>query len=413
MTRIATLLTALLLFSAPASAQVIDSRHVTAESTGACNAGACATFQLPPGSPSLVLDVSGTFTGTLTFEGTADGITFRTVAATKLADGLAVTTTASTGSFAVVNHGFLKVQARATAWTSGTAVVTATRGFAGSSGAGSGGGTQYADGAASATPTGNVIFGFDGANVRALLTGSGVVGSSVLRFTLATDDTLVTDTAAVRAAVESAAASLDNIETNMSADAVAGNTALTTGPQLMVQLDDTTPATVSEGQARQVRGSSKGDLYTYLRDAAGNERGANVNASNQLLTAEANSTSILAALAASTQHYRTSAGATEDEFEVKATAGVLTGGIVTNTAATVSYLKCSNATAANTTPGTTAVFFGVAIPGATTGAGFSLPIPPGGITFSTALTCYLVKGAADTDVAEVGANEVKVNLFYR
>jgi hypothetical protein len=112
-------------------------------------------------------------------------------------------------------------------------------------------------------------------------------------------------------------------------------------------------------------------------------------------------------------HYRTSAGATEDEFEVKATAGVLTGGIVTNTAATVSYLKCFNLTAANTTPASSTVFFAAAIPGQSIGAGFALPIPAGGVTFSVALTCILVKGAADTDVAEVGANEVKVNLFYR
>ncbi len=235
---------------------------------------------------------------------------------------------------------------------------------------------------------------------------------------------------AIQAASESASTSLDNIETNMSEDAVADNAALSTGPQLMVQLDDTSPTTVTEGDARQWRGSSKGDGYIYLRDAAGNERGANVNASGQLAVAGpvtnagtfvtqvdgAHLTAVQTAatsLGASTIHYRTSAGATEDEFEVKGTAGVLTGGIVTNTAATVSYLKCSNLTAANTTPGSSTVVFGAAIPGATTGAGFALPIPPGGITFSTAITCYLVKGAADTDVAEVGANEVKVNLFYR
>jgi hypothetical protein len=119
------------------------------------------------------------------------------------------------------------------------------------------------------------------------------------------------------------------------------------------------------------------------------------------------------AVGASANRYYTSAGTTEDEFEVKSSAGVLTGGIVTNTAATVSYLRCAAQVIGSTTPGTTAVAFGVAIPGATTGAGFSLPIPDGGISFATGITCWLVKGAADTDVAEVGANEIKVNLFYR
>lgn len=228
----------------------------------------------------------------------------------------------------------------------------------------------------------------------------------------ANQTTQITHLSAIQSATESAASSLDTIETNLSADAVHGNAVIATGPQIMGEYN-TAPVALTTGQSGRLQMSSKGELFGVVRDAAGNGRGANVNASNQLLTAEANSTSILAALAASTQSYRTSAGATEDEFQVKATAGVLTGGIVTNTAATVSYLKCSNLTAANTTPGSSTVFFAAAIPGATTGAGFSLPIPPGGLTFDTALTCYLVKGAADTDVAEVGANEIKANIFYR
>jgi len=130
-------------------------------------------------------------------------------------------------------------------------------------------------------------------------------------------------------------------------------------------------------------------------------------------TTNTNTGNVATAVAASTTLYRTSAGTTEDEWEIKATAGVFTGGLVTNTAATVSYLKCYNLTAANTTPGTSAVFFAAAIPAQTIGAGFNIPIPPGGVTFSTAFTCTFVKGAADTDVAEVGANEIKANLYFR
>jgi len=46
--------------------------------------------------------------------------------------------------------------------------------------------------------------------------------------------------------------------------------------------DDVTPDSVNEGDGGVVRMSANRNLYTTLRDAAGNERGANVDASNQL-----------------------------------------------------------------------------------------------------------------------------------
>lgn len=112
-------------------------------------------------------------------------------------------------------------------------------------------------------------------------------------------------------------------------------------------------------------------------------------------------------------HYRTSAGSTEDEHEVKGSAGRLFSITATNTNAAVRYLRCANQVAASTTPGTTTVLLGLAIPGATTGAGFTTNFGPMGIAFSTGLTCWLVTGAADTDVAEVAANEIKVIYSYK
>jgi len=49
--------------------------------------------------------------------------------------------------------------------------------------------------------------------------------------------------------------------------------------------DDVTPDSVNEGDAGVVRMSANRNLYTTIRDAAGNERGANVNASNELQVA--------------------------------------------------------------------------------------------------------------------------------
>ena len=145
-------------------------------------------------------------------------------------------------------------------------------------------------------------------------------------------------------------------------------------------LDDTSPDAIDEGDVGIARMSS--DRILYQRPG-----GASV-------------------------HYRTAAGTTEDEHEVKATAGTLYSVIVTNTNAAARYLRCYNLTAANTTPGTSTVFWGAAIPGSTTGAGFVYPFPAG-LTFDTALTCAFTTGAADSDVAEVAANEIKATYTFR
>lgn len=58
--------------------------------------------------------------------------------------------------------------------------------------------------------------------------------------------------------------------------------------------DDVTPDSVDEGDAGVLRMSANRNLYTTIRDAAGNERGANVNASSQLSVSVDNSPSITA-----------------------------------------------------------------------------------------------------------------------
>jgi|GEM_PF-3415403 len=58
------------------------------------------------------------------------------------------------------------------------------------------------------------------------------------------------------------------------------------------EFDDTTPDSVDEGDVGAARMSGNRNVYVQIRDAAGNERGANVNASNQLGVVEANSGTI-------------------------------------------------------------------------------------------------------------------------
>ena len=336
-----------------------------------------------------------------------------------------------------------------------------------------------------------------------------------------TDTAQVTATAGGSLQVECTSGCGGSGGTSIADDAAftAGTTSVTPAGAMF---DDVTPDSVNEGDAGVVRMSANRNLYTTIRDAAGNERGANVNASGELqvaatgtvtanagtnlntsallttsahdaafgtagsadaqvrtvqgiasmtpLQVQSNSASLateasvdglegglgaaadaaatagstgsvtaklrlmtsqldtistnLSSLLTSSQlvdddqtgasvHYRTSAGSTEDEHEVKGSAGRLFSITATNTNASARYLRCANQVIGSTTPGTTTVFLGLAIPGATTGAGFTTNFGPMGIAFSTGLTCWLVTGAADTDVAEVAANEIKVIYTYK
>tara|TARA_Y100000310_G_scaffold322122_1_gene380736 strand:+ start:334 stop:582 length:249 start_codon:yes stop_codon:yes gene_type:complete len=73
------------------------------------------------------------------------------------------------------------------------------------------------------------------------------------------------------------------------------------------------------------------------------------------------------------------------------------------------FLRCSNLTAANTTPGTSAVIYGMIVP-PTAGGFVDTEI---NFAFDTALTCWIVLGEAESDVAEVAANDVGYNIRYR
>ncbi len=142
MTRNAWVLLLALLWASPVAAQPIDSGNITANSSGgACTAvpPACVvvTFQNQL-ITTITLQVSGTYTGTTAFEATsstnplATNAVWFAVSATNIADGSSATGTTSgqTGQFSIPNSGLMGVRVRATAAWTGTAVVSAVRGYA-------------------------------------------------------------------------------------------------------------------------------------------------------------------------------------------------------------------------------------------------------------------------------------------
>ena len=99
----------------------------------------------------------------------------------------------------------------------------------------------------------------------------------------------------------------------------------------------------------------------------------------------------------------------ETEEEVKATAGQVFGWYIQNKNAATLFVKFYNATAANTTVGTTTPVM-------------TLPIPAGsaanamsdiGIAFSTAITVAATTGVADADTGAPAANDLIINVYYK
>lgn len=73
---------------------------------------------------AIGVQITGTFTGTLQFEMTIDGTNFVAVQTTNVTSGSTVTTATAAGIFRFEAVGALSVRMNATAWSSGTAVVT-------------------------------------------------------------------------------------------------------------------------------------------------------------------------------------------------------------------------------------------------------------------------------------------------
>lgn len=134
MNRIIVALLTVLALTVPLPAQVLSpNQAITVVDSGtACVTAptACAIYALDTQTGGLTISVAGTWTGTLTFEGTNnDGTWTSLVLTTNLATGVAAATTTVNGLYAIANMGVIKVRVRATAAITGSAIITAAKGL--------------------------------------------------------------------------------------------------------------------------------------------------------------------------------------------------------------------------------------------------------------------------------------------
>ena len=181
------------------------------------------------------------------------------------------------------------------------------------------------------------------------------------------------------------------------------------GVPIFAKFDDTSPDSVDEDDAGIIRMSANRNLYNTIRDAAGNERGVNVDASNQLAIVGP----VNAAAVGGMSFDMLALAASDNDKIIKASAGTLYFISVQSIDATPVYLKLFDA--ASITPGTTAADLQFMCPAAATaanGAGIVLNFSPG-IEFATGIVALIATGVALDDNTAVGANEVIVTLGFK
>jgi hypothetical protein len=190
--------------------------------------------------------------------------------------------------------------------------------------------------------------------------------------------------------------------------------------------DDTSPTAITENSFGFLRMSANRNLYGTIRDAAGNERGANVNASNELTVSvgsgsvfnangravSASSSPVVPSAAPTTWHLISAA--TTNATSVKGSAATLFSCQLGNIDSTAVYLKIYNK-ATSPTVGSDTPVKTLIIPKAGTaadGAGSNVSFGPGGLALGTGFAAAITAGITVADTTAVSASKVVINCDY-
>ena len=295
-----------------------------------------------------------------------------------------------------------------------------------------GGGTQFADGAARGTATGTISMVDDGtliqsmkgdASGRPLVTiDTALPAGTALIGNVGIDQTTPGTTNAVSADTElPAAAALADTSANPTAPDVGAKnsvyngatwdlqrevnaTANTTGTGipavgLYAQFDDVAPTAITENRYGNVRMSTNRNLYNTIRDAAGNERGANVSANGELSTIPSASASSTGLTVSKTD------AQTATVTAVKASAGRVHGYHIFNSNTVDIYFHFYDIASGSVTVGTSVRARTLWIPsGGAIDSNFAVPL-----TFATAISIAATTTITGSSAPSTG---LLVNIDY-
>lgn len=206
--------------------------------------------------------------------------------------------------------------------------------------------------------------------------------------------------------------------TNMRAWLQAANGLNTTGTgiasaQAVGQFDDVSPTAITENQFGNLRMSANRNLYGTIRDAAGNERGANVSAAGALSVDGSAVTQPSSPVASATGGATPSGGiaaATNNSTNLKGSAGTVYGVQTSNINGSTAYWLKLYDKATAPTCGTDTPVKRVLIPPSNSGNNMTFPV---GIAFSLGIGYCVVTGIADNDNTSVPAATIAFSVDWK
>jgi hypothetical protein len=264
-----------------------------------------------------------------------------------------------------------------------------------------------------------------------LLAGAGNTGTGSPRVTIATDQAKIP--IAYSDGTSLLSTDIVPISSNtapiMSMNSATANGGLNAA--MACTFDDASPQAVTENSFGFTRCSTNRNQYVTLRDAAGNERGANINASNQLSVSVDNtvtvashavtnagtfavqSTDTLATSGGQTV-YNVEPGASDNHANIKNGAGQVYSVSAFSKDTVANYIRLYNAASGfnGCNSATNLVWSGI-IPGASTGAGFTGVLFEGGLPFSTGISICVTGAYGQTSTTSATASVMEVNVGYK
>jgi hypothetical protein len=182
---------------------------ISASSTDCTVASSCVLLRFPPGTASVGVQIAGTFSETLLFEATLDGVNFTAVGGTPIAGGAIVTSATAAGVWQFGVAGLQELRVRCSVFASGQAsvVILGTQGMPGA-----------ATAIASFTAVGNKVEVVDGSgNILPTTPSGSQTAANSDSIVCATDTTCITTSVAATsgsgvvtyAATGTAAATID------------------------------------------------------------------------------------------------------------------------------------------------------------------------------------------------------------
>ena len=393
------LLVLLLLFSCtgdfrhPSVAHAASGNGSGGQITAACTSLAvCSNMPINVGPyKSLSVQVYGTFSQTLTWQGSNDNTNWNSVSASSVGSpGTIATTTTAAGLFFIpINYRYFRVNA--TSFSSGTANVVIDFGnsvsFVPVPSSGGGGGGDASE-ATLATRLSESDFDTK-------------IGSL-------TETAPASDTASsgINGRTQRIAQRLTTINTTLGSPFQAGGSIGNTAFQCNAgtNLNTSALATVAKQPALGTAGTASSDVITIQGIASMTAVKTDSSATTQPVSYAAATTGGYTA-------YSLISANTTNATVVKASAGTVASIQVYNINASPVYLKLYNM--ATTPAETDTPVKRILVPGGTTGTGSNIPIPAQGLAFSTGIAFRLVAGIADNSTTAVSASEQTVNIDYK